>query len=118
MRNVALLAVALLVFSGCADSVDFTLASEYEEVGFWSGLWHGMIIVVSFVLSLLDDSVSIYAIYNNGGWYDLGFVLGLMMVLGGSNQTYCKRKFSCNDDKKHTKITIDVEQSDKTKESK
>lgn len=114
MRWIVLLALTVIVFSGCADRVDFTLTGEHEVVGFWYGLWHGMIIIVSFLLSLFDDSVSIYAIYNNGGWYNFGYVLGLMIVLGSSKQTYYyKKKIKCSDDGKHTKITIDVESRDK-----
>lgn len=114
MRFILILTLAVFIFTGCADSLDFTITSEYETVGFWYGLWHGVIIVVSFVVSLFDDTVSIYAIYNSGGWYDFGYVLGVMIVLGSSNQTYCsKKRVKCSEDGKHTKITIDVESLDK-----
>lgn len=48
-----------------------------EPVGFWYGLWHGMTFPFSWIGSLFCDSISVYAIYNNGGWYDFGFALGV-----------------------------------------
>ena len=67
----------IVSLSGCADTVDFTLNTSKESVGFWYGLWHGLILPFSFIISLFNDSVSIYAVYNNGGWYDFGFFLGV-----------------------------------------
>lgn len=46
-------------------------------MGFWYGLWHGMVLPFAWIGSLFSDSVSIYAIYNNGGWYDFGYFLGV-----------------------------------------
>ena len=71
-----LLLLALISISGCADTVSFSQAANLLPVGFWYGIWHGMILPFSWLISLFDDSVTIYAIYNNGGWYDFGFVLG------------------------------------------
>lgn len=51
--------------------------------GFWSGLWHGIIVPVTFVISLFNDQVSIYEVQNRGGWYDFGFVLGVITIFGG-----------------------------------
>jgi len=71
----AFILIALL--SGCADYVTFQQAILMENVGFWYGLWHGMIAPFAWFCSLFSDSVSIYAIYNNGGWYDFGYILGI-----------------------------------------
>ena len=74
------LAVALTVLlcvTGCADTVSFTQAMGMDQVGFWYGLWHGMCFPFSWIGSLFADSISVYAIYNNGGWYDFGFFLGV-----------------------------------------
>lgn len=71
-----LITLFLVSITGCADYVSFQDANEAIKVGFWYGLWHGMIIPISFIVSLLDSDVAIYAIYNNGCWYDFGFALG------------------------------------------
>ena len=51
--------------------------------GFWLGLWHGLIVPVTFVVSLFTDSVSVYEVRNVGGWYDAGFVLGALLAFSG-----------------------------------
>ena len=68
--------VGLMLLSGCADTVSFDQAKDVLPVGFWYGLWHGMILPIAWIVSLFSDSTAIYAIYNNGGWYDFGFILG------------------------------------------
>jgi hypothetical protein len=49
------------------------------------GLWNGLTIVISFVVSLFDSNVNIYQVANNGGFYNFGFVVGALfqgLVLG------------------------------------
>ena len=67
----------LLILSGCADYVSLEQAVEMSKVGFWHGLWHGIIFPVAWIVSLFSESTAIYAIYNNGGWYDFGFFVGV-----------------------------------------
>ena len=79
---IALMFVAFLLNS-CADVV--LINQPLPDVyGFWGGLWHGMIIIFSWIGSLFSDDIAIYAVNNNGGWYDFGFLLGVG-VLGGSS---------------------------------
>lgn len=52
--------------------------------GFWRGFWHGIIAPLMFIVSLFKDNVGIYETHNNGGWYNFGFILGLMIVFGGN----------------------------------
>lgn len=63
--------------TGCADTMTFQQAAVAEPVGFWYGLWHGVTFPIAWIGSLIDDSIAIYAINNNGGWYDFGFFLGV-----------------------------------------
>ena len=51
-----------------------------DPAGFFAGLWHGVISPLTFIVSLFDDGVAIYELNNRGGWYDLGFLMGV----GGS----------------------------------
>ena len=77
---------AALLLASCAagpnTAVD-TAGPDGDVAGFWLGLWHGLIVVVTFVVSLFTDSVSVYEVHNDGGWYDFGFLLGLLISLGG-----------------------------------
>jgi len=48
-----------------------------HKAGFWAGIWHGLIIIITFVISLFDKRVGIYEV-NNIGWpYNLGYIIGL-----------------------------------------
>ena len=82
----AAIAATLLLLSGCADQVSFQNAATHTPVGFWYGLWHGMILPIAWIVSLFSDETAIYAIYNNGGWYDFGFALGVGALTGGSSK--------------------------------
>ena len=84
MTKPLLLIVLAVTLAGCADRVAYDALAQMEPVGFWHGFWHGLIIAVSFVASLFMDDVAIYAAYNNGGWYDSGFMLGLIVIFSSS----------------------------------
>lgn len=71
-----ILIIGILLLTGCADSLDIESCRTPHIYGFWSGLWHGFIAPFSFFGRLFDDNIAIYAINNNGRWYDFGFVLG------------------------------------------
>jgi len=57
-----------------------------SPAGFLAGLWHGLIIGITFIVSLFNDGVRIYETNNSGRWYDFGFVLGATGNIGaGAN---------------------------------
>ncbi|PFG39360.1 hypothetical protein ATJ97_1863 [Georgenia soli] len=74
---VGLLAVAALLVTGCAAGPNPDAGPA--GAGFWLGLWHGLILPVTFIVSLFNDDVSIYEVANNGNWYDFGYCVGLSM---------------------------------------
>ena len=75
---VILMVVAIiLLLSGCADASKYTLEDATNPYGFWGGVWHGFIMVPDFIGSLFCDDIAVYAVNNNGGWYNFGFVGGL-----------------------------------------
>ncbi len=78
---VLLAAVGLL--AGCAAGPNPELVAAPGAAGFWPGLWHGLILPITFVVSLFTDAVGVYEVRNSGGWYDAGFVLGVMAVFSG-----------------------------------
>ena len=81
----ALVAVLVLIFTACAagpnPAVDMP-GSDGDVAGFFSGLWHGIIVPFTFIISLFTENVSVYEVHNTGGWYDFGFVLGAGTFLG------------------------------------
>ncbi|MET4226574.1 hypothetical protein [Oerskovia enterophila] len=77
---------AALVLAACAPGPNpdvGTPTADGSPAGFWLGLWQGIIVPVTFVISLFTDTVNIYEVHNNGNWYDFGFVLGLGLFVGG-----------------------------------
>ena len=79
----------LLVLSSCAPGNE---KFDADPAGFWMGLWHGFISLVTFVISLFNDNVTIYEIDNTGKLYNLGFVLGVAIFWGGGAKSGCSRK--------------------------
>lgn len=82
-----IICLSALFLCGCAAQVSFEQAASIKPVGFWYGLWHGVILPFSFLGTLFSDKISIYAIYNNGGWYDFGFFLGVGVCCGSRLKT-------------------------------
>jgi hypothetical protein len=81
----------LFLFTACADVTNIDACKTVEPYGFLGGLWHGIIAPVSFFGSLFSDNIAMYAVNNNGGWYDFGFVLGAGILFGGgSRASKCK----------------------------
>ena len=74
--KILILFTVLLMLTGCADNVSHAAAMSMEPVGFLHGLWHGMIAIFALIGHLIDNDIAVYAIYNTGGWYDFGFLLG------------------------------------------
>ena len=82
--SIAILAIFLL--AGCAAGTNPTvdvLDADGKSADFWSGLWHGVISPVTFIISLFTDNVNVYEVHNSGNWYDFGFMFGISIILGG-----------------------------------
>jgi uncharacterized iron-regulated membrane protein len=79
--------------SGCAGPNPLVhTAGTHGVAGFWAGLWHGLICSITFIISLFNRNVHMYEVHNNGGWYDLGFLLGASMSLGGMGRGSRRRR--------------------------
>ncbi|MFC0779348.1 hypothetical protein [Flavobacterium sp. HJSW_4] len=75
-----LLLILVTSFVSCAPK-------HYEsyQSGFFSGIWHGMIIVFSLIGKLFGFNIGIYAEHNTGFTYWLGFIIGIGAFGGGSS---------------------------------
>lgn len=45
------------------------------------GLWHGIISPVTLIMSFFNRNVQMYEVHNNGREYNLGFLLGIAILL-------------------------------------
>jgi len=92
---VATVLVLLMVVAGCAPGPNTMADSpdqEGEVAGFWLGLWQGIITPVTFIISLFSEKVHMYEVHNNGGWYNFGYLLGMMIILGGGSGSAARRR--------------------------
>jgi hypothetical protein len=86
-----LLFIALVVvLASCAVPVHIdTCVAGARVYGFWNGLWHGMTAGISFIGSLINpEKYVVYAVNNNGGWYNFGFLLGVGGALGSGGVSF------------------------------
>lgn len=86
MKKWFIIAIVLVVFTGCADSVQLAEATckGHGLAGFFEGLIDGWILVFAFIGSLFDPDIAVYDVCNSGGWYDFGFALGVGSSGGGA----------------------------------
>ena len=75
-----------LLDTGCAATQASTAVAAAAP-GFWLGLWHGFIFPVAWIVSLFAPGVAIYAVPNNGGWYDFGYFLGIVVFGVGARKS-------------------------------
>lgn len=86
-RLLPLLVLLVIVLGACSAGANPEVglpAADGDVAGFWTGLWHGLIAPITFLISLFKDTVNVYDVNNNGNWYDFGFVFGLSIAFGGS----------------------------------
>ena len=76
----------LLLLAGCA-AAQSAAAVQPQAPGFLLGLWHGFIFPVAWIVSLFMPDVGIYAVPNNGGWYDFGYFLGIVVFGVGARKS-------------------------------
>lgn len=108
----ALLLLVLLAASCAAGDARFTDASP---AGFWQGLWHGIISVITLIVGIFSDTVRVYEVHNTGGWYDFGFLFGTTAIWGGGGSTMHHNRRKKARDKEWEEISKKVEAKIKRK---
>ena len=102
ISNFVLSAILLVTMAGCGpgSSVQVTtpsttmqlsapgpnpLINQPDVIGrvarAGAGLWHGLIAPATLVISFFNSDVRMYEVHNAGSEYDLGFLLGLAIVI-------------------------------------
>jgi len=105
-RLLILIPLLLLLTSCTAGDSRFTADSL---AGFWYGLWHGIISLISMIIHIFNDNVMVYEINNTGGWYDFGFLVGVISIWGGGSHVSCKSSVNKKRDKEWDEIGDKVE---------
>jgi len=90
---VLLVSTLLLTACGFANPLRGIANTDTGKVyGFWRGLWDGLTIVFAFIGGIFSHRWNLYMVNNNGGWYNFGYFLGLLIILGGGSQTATHKK--------------------------
>ena len=79
MKRLAVILVAALALAACV-ATEAPNAINPAAPGFLLGVWHGFIFPVSFVVSLFTDDIAVYAVPNNGTFYDFGYFVGIVFI--------------------------------------
>ena len=77
--RLAAISVAILTLAACA-AVQTGTTVQRGAPSFLDGVWHGFIFPVAFIVSLFKPEVAIYAVPNNGTWYDFGYFVGIVIL--------------------------------------
>jgi hypothetical protein len=86
MKRLTLVIPLALALAACV-ATESASAVQPTAPGFWLGVWHGFIFPVSFVLSLFLDDINVYAVPNNGSWYDFGYFVGIVFLGVGARSS-------------------------------
>ena len=84
MKRLALL-LPILLLTACA--VQTNSAVQPGAPGFWLGVWHGFIFPIAFIVSLFNHDIAVYAVPNNGTWYDFGYFVGIVFIGVGARSS-------------------------------
>ena len=82
--------IASCIRTACAATQSAGAVSP-SAPGFLAGLWHGLIFPLAWIVSLFAPNIAVYAVPNNGGWYDFGFFLGIVVFGVGARKTVTRR---------------------------
>lgn len=58
--------------------------SPTDHINVLWGLVHGALVFPNLIYSLFNDSVTIYQAPNGGVGYNIGFVVGMLLIYGGT----------------------------------
>jgi len=83
----AIILAGVLALAACAATQQPDAVAPTAP-GFLLGLWHGFIFPVAWLVSLFAPKVAVYAVPNNGGWYDFGYFLGIVVFGVGARKSH------------------------------
>ena len=95
------LALILLVLAAALCALPFLLTgclpgiAQYTQeapAGFLNGIWHGWCAPITLIMEMFGANVHLYAEYNTGLSYELGFYMAVISGFGGLALTRKKRR--------------------------
>ena len=86
MKRALLLVAATLLLTACV-ATEAPSAVSPTAPGFLLGVWHGFAFPVTFIISLFTDDIAVYAVPNNGTFYDFGYFVGIVFLGVGARSS-------------------------------
>lgn len=84
MKRLALL-LPFVLLTACAVQSDAVV--QPGAPGFWLGVAHGFIFPFAFIASLFSSDIAVYAVPNNGHWYNFGYFIGVVFLGVGARSS-------------------------------
>lgn len=78
--RIAALILVMSVMTGCLAGPRSPYAAGSLDAGFFTGLWHGILAPLTLIASFLNENVRMYEAANSGPEYDLGFLMGVILL--------------------------------------
>jgi hypothetical protein len=72
--------IKIQIYAPGTNPLANTPDSNNRVATFFQGIWHGIISPVTLVLSFINPKIQMYEVHNNGGMYNLGFLIGVAIV--------------------------------------
>ena len=85
-NRLLILATLVLALTACIAKQSPSAVNP-NGPGFLEGVLHGFIFPVAWVVSLFTDKIAVYAVPNNGGWYDFGYFIGVVFLGVGARSS-------------------------------
>ncbi len=85
----ALCALPFLL-TGCLPGI--AQYTQEAPAGFLNGIWHGWCAPITLIMEMFGANVHLYAEYNTGLSYELGFYMAVISGFGGLALTRRKRR--------------------------
>lgn len=60
--------------------------ASYENIGFFSGFWHGVTFPFRLFLKLIWTDITIYEQFDSTYLYHVGYFLGALIIFGGGSR--------------------------------
>ncbi len=98
---IVLFAVLLATLTACAPGTNVNLDKPDTEIqftapgpnpeqdkpaengnvaGLGTGLWHGLISLITLIMSFFNPEIQMYEVHNSGQLYNLGFLIGAILL--------------------------------------
>jgi len=85
MKRAFLLAIPVILLTACA--VQSGPVVQSGAPGFWLGVWHGFVFPFAFIGSIFKPDIAVYAVPNNGAWYNFGYFVGIVFLGVGARSS-------------------------------